>query len=759
MRVGLAMPLAVAALMGAGLGSLSLPGLFDIWALALLFAIWWRHALLVLLVVAMAAGQVLWASQAQLPPGLSGVDLRIEGSIVSLVDEGERARLLFDVDACRPLESPRLSCDRLRRVRLSAYAVEDWQAGERWALSVRLRPPRGFLNPNAFDYGAWLWREGIDATGYVRTEPPSVRLAGPRFSLQRVALAYLDEQPLDESTRRWLAALTLGASERLDSDDWELLNASGTTHLMVISGLHVGLVATFVLLLARAAARLVTPGRWRMAVWPWWVAAGASVAYACLAGLEPPAMRAMIMTLIGLWVASGRHAPGVWQGWWLALALVVASEPLSAWRPGLWLSFVAVALLILIWQRCERPRGVWGWCWALLRTQGLLAPLMAAAVLLAFERLAPVAPLVNLLAVPLVSILMVPLGLLGWLLVGVPPLAQGSWQLFAWLADALVALLSHAASWWPVWEPVYWRVLPLAWMLGIIALLWALPGLARALRMVGTVLLVALVLVIVPPATTSGTVRVRVYDVGQGQLMEFRTATHRLLYDTGPRFRSGFMPLSTLWPSGQTFDRVIVSHADLDHAGGVPSLTEHHVARYLAPVGEDIGVPFSACRAGDGWRWDGVDFRFLWPPRSDLGEWSSNDRSCVLLVEAGEHRMLVTGDVGRDVERRFLRQVPLPLQVLVAGHHGSRSSSGPQMVTALAPRYAIFSTGHDNAFGHPHDEVVRRFRRGQSCLWNTALDGAVTLRLGDAAGMAIAAMRERPGSGVEGFCHEVKLQP
>ncbi len=126
---------------------------------------------------------------------------------------------------------------------------------------------------------------------------------------------------------------------------------------MVISGLHVSLVAGFVLLLGRGAARLMTPGRWRLAVWPWWLAAFGASGYALLAGLEPPALRALTMTLVGLWVASGRHAPGPWQGWWLALALVLLLDPLSAWRPGLWLSFGAVAMLILMWQGRPRPRG------------------------------------------------------------------------------------------------------------------------------------------------------------------------------------------------------------------------------------------------------------------------------------------------------------------------------------------------------------------------------------------------------------------
>jgi competence protein ComEC len=688
---------------------------------------------------------ILLAQGADLPAGLTREDLAVKARVLSKSEEPQLTRLTVAVEECAPLASRRLPCDSLRRLRLSLYSPPEIHVGERWAFTLRLRPPTGFANPGTFDYRAWLWREGIQATGYVRSEPPPQRLEPAGFSLKRRALAHLDDQPLDTRSARWLAALTLGASERLQQADWELLNASGTTHLMVISGLHVGLVAAFALLLARGVARLVSPGSWRLAVWPWWLAGMAASGYAILAGLEPPAMRAMVMTLTGLWIASGRHAPGPWQGWWLALALVLLVDPSSAWRPGLWLSFVAVALLILIWQGRTRPRGWRGWLWALVRTQLLLAPLMAAAVLLAFERMAPAAPLVNLVAVPLVSSLLVPLGLLGWLLVWLPPLSWPCWWLFARLSDLLVGLLELAVAWLPLWLPEPAQVTPLALALGLVALLWALPGLARSMRLSASLLLLLVPLTLAPMAPGEGQLRARVHDVGQGQLVELRTAGYRLLYDTGPRFGSGFMPLDTLWPPGQRFDDVIVSHDDIDHAGGIAALVEkHEVGRFLAPAQATLEIPHGPCVAGDAWRRDGVEFRFLWPPpRADT--LSRNDRSCVLQASVGEQRLLITGDVGREVERAFLLEAGAPVTVLVAGHHGSRTSSGPQLVQWLEPRHVLFSAGRDNPFAHPHDEVVRRFRRGGACLWTTAHDGALTLWLGGARRLRIDSERPLPG--------------
>ena len=755
MRLGMAMPLAVAALLGVAVGYWAPPGLLEAGALVLLWLLGreqWR-ALGLCAVMAFSASQILLAKGAVLSEGLLQADLALEGTIESVEREEQLSRLMVRVTSCAPLDPARLPCADLQRVRLSFYAAPAIAVGEHWAMTVRLRPPAGFANPGTFDYSAWLWREGIQATGYVRSEPGAERLSVPAWSLREQALDYLDAQPLSPLTRRWLAAVTLGAGDRLEQEDWDLLNASGTTHLVVISGLHVGLVATFVLLVLRGIARLIAPGQWRMAVWPWWAAGAAAIGYAWLAGLQPPAMRAMIMTLVGLWVASGRHAPGPWQAWWLALGLVVLMDPLSVWRPGLWLSFIAVLLLILIWQRRPRPQGLLGWSSGLVRTQLLLAPLMAGAVLLAFARLAPSAPLANLVAVPLVSVILVPLGLLGWLLSPIPYLGAFSWQLFGDITTLLVGFLEVTTDWLPLWWPLPELVLPLALLLGLVSLLWALPGLSAALRVGAMFLLVPAMLTLTPSRPGAETLEVNFHDVGQGQLIELRSANYRLLYDTGPRFTSGFMPLGMLWPQGQRFDDVLVSHADLDHAGGVPALGEHDVGRFLAPAGDSIGVPFEPCRRGQEWKRDGVVYRVLWPPQESM-ELSSNDRSCVLEVTVGSERLLITGDVSREVERRLLLEVTLPVTLLVAGHHGSQTSSGPQLVQTLLPQYVLYSAGRRNAYGHPHADVVRRFRHAGSCQWSTALDGAVTFHFVESEGVTLHAARRQPWrrDGVDGTC-------
>ncbi|MGQ7246978.1 DNA internalization-related competence protein ComEC/Rec2 [Halomonas sp. V046] len=721
-----------------------------------------------LLAIALAA---LWVAVTLLDSDgarlATGPDLAVvplSGRVVSLERRQGMDRLTVAVDGClSPLLTAR-DCRTLRKVRLSRYhpGQSAMRVGQRWRLSVRLTPPAGLSNPGTFDYARWLWRSGIRATGWVVDVPPPVLIDDVGPGLRQRALQRLMEEPLPARTKRWLAALTLGAGGALDADDWALLGATGTTHLVVVSGLHVGLVATLALGLARGLSRLLWPRRFRMQSWPWWAAAFAAGAFVWLVGFTPAALRALVMTLVALWVANGRHSPGAWQGLCLAFAIVVMSDPLSLWRPGFWLSFVAVALLIVIW---EGRRGVTSSLQVLWRTQWLLSPLMAGAVLLAFSRLAPAAPLVNLVAVPLVGML-VPLGLLGWALAGLwPALATLVWSLAGYGIEALVGLLGAAERWLPgqILTPQWtW---PLGLGLMLLALVWGLPGVARPLRWALSACLFLGMVGVRHSGPGQGELDVRVWDVGQGLMVEVITARHRLLYDTGPRFRSGFTPLSRLWPPGQDVDVVVVSHADRDHAGGVAALRdEHRVGRWFHPAGEALPVgadaEVSLCQRGTGWRWEGVEFRFLWPPTA-VGagrELASNDRSCVLEIKADGRRLVLPGDAGSRIERYWLGGLKGEVSALVLGHHGSKTSSGEALVAALKPRHAIVSAGDGKRPGHPSPEVVRRLRRHGACLWNTAVDGQLRLRLRRGQDLKVTPARglDRGAGGVGGRCHAVE---
>ncbi|REC96062.1 DNA internalization-related competence protein ComEC/Rec2 [Kushneria indalinina] len=734
--------------LAAGIGALlvRVPQERWLWALALFWllaaALYHRLLLLMAGVLALALYHGLAQWPEPLAEGLARQDVILTGRVVSLERLGGRARFNLEVAGCQgAAELPR--CDHLNNVRLDWYRPPSLETGERWQLTARLKPPRGFLNPGRFDYGAWLMDKGFGATGYVRDADDAVRLhsgSGPALTERWLYL-----RVHDDFTRRWLQALTLGDGGALESSQWTLLRDTGTTHLAVISGLHVGLVSGWVLLLGRLLARLLQPQRWRMVIWPWGLAGLAAVAYAGLSGFAPPAVRAAIMTLIALWTASGRHAPGVWQAWWLALLVVIMTAPLSLLRPGLWLSFGAVAVLILAWRWREKPV----WWYAILRSQALLSLATGAATLLLFGQLASLSLLINLVAIPWVSMVMVPLALLGWLLSPVPGVGQLLWGLFGHTAHYFEDALELVRQWQPQWQPSAEQIWPLSAMAFLVCLVWLLPGLSRVWRCVASVMTMSLCLGgSATPVLRSGELSLVVHDVGQGQLIDIRTASGRWLYDSGPRSRSGFMAITTLWDGPQHFDGVIVSHGDMDHAGGVPVLkTLHEVERWWAPLPDTIEVEgVMPCRAGASWRVDGVSFTFLWPRSTATLPAAENDRSCVLLVETAHHRVLITGDAGQAVEARIVAHYQAPVDVLVAGHHGSHGSSSQRLVDLLEPARVIYSAGYLNAYGHPADSVVRRFRHAGSCQWNTAFDGAITVT---SSALEISVVSQRPVSGVE----------
>lgn len=746
----------MAALSGAAAGvSDEAPNALLFWGVWLLAAVLFRR---IVLIAAAVFSLALYHGAAQLPtplaPGLARQDLAITGRIQSLETSSDRARLRLEIDTCQsPDYMP--SCERLTQVRLNWYQPPALEPGEQWQLTARLRPPHGLKNPGAFDYGAWLLQNGLGATGYVRDSPSPVRLEKAGFHLRRAAERFATTRIDNDQTLRWLRALTLGDGSALNDAQWSLLRDTGTTHLAVISGLHVGMVAAVTLVLFRWLARLCQPRRWRMASWPWVASALAAVAYAALSGFAPPATRAAIMTAVALWVASGRHAPGVWQGGWLAVLLVTLAMPGAIRQSGFWLSFGAVAVLILAWRWREHQ----GPIWTLLRTQWLLTCGVGAATLLFFAHLAPLGFFINLLAVPWVSFLMVPVALLGWVLSPFAPLAELVWGLFGLLSRAFEAALVWFDDLQPDWQPDAERVGAVAAALLLVCLLSLLPGLALRFRWAAALLAAGLVLGgRDTDGPAPGEVRLLIHDVGQGQLVDIQTASSRWLYDTGPRWRGGFMPIDTLWSGPQSFDGVIISHGDQDHAGGVPVLLDHHrVGQWWAPLAESVETPVvQLCRRGTGWQRDGVKFAFLWPVAEEAMSDERNDRSCVLSIQAGDHRVLITGDVGSRVERRLVQADRTPVSLLVAGHHGSHTSSSPALVDALSPERVIYSAGYLNPYGHPADRVVRRFRRAGSCQWSTALDGAVAVSI---RGDKVSLVTERDGGGVEYRCAGLESAP
>jgi len=687
---------------------------------------------------ALAACGFLWALlraalilQGDLPPALEGRDLRLEGVVASL-PEGDGLKTRFRFEPVRAPEAWR----RPGTVRLNWYGeAPDLEPGQRWRLTVRLRRARGFMNPGGFDYERWLFRRGIRATGYVRAYAPN-RLLGeaPGYAVTRLRhrLSGAIEHALGGHPQLGtVKALAIGARDRIREEQWDVLRATGTGHLMAISGLHVGLVAGAAYALARGLWSWCPGAALRLAAPRFAALAGllAAAGYAALAGFSVPTQRALVMVAVVMGAVLLRRNARPSASLAAALALVLILDPFAPLGAGFWLSFAAVALILFGMSGRLGARGVW-WRWG--RVQVLVGLGLLPCTLALFGEHPLVGPLANLVAVPWVSVTAVPAVLAGtavlapWPELGAGLLGLGAGAL-ALLWPYLEMLEGLGAVYRPSGAPSLWAVLA------------ALPGVAWLLmprgtpaRWVGLAWLLPLVLA-APERPGPGVAHLTLLDVGQGLAAVVETRSHVLVYDTGPRYGPTFdagraVVVPFLRRRGiASVDRLVVSHGNTDHAGGLQGVMAGvQVAEVVS--GEALpGLLARSCHPPLRWRWDGVDFRVFAAAVSAQG----NDASCVLHVQGAGGGILVPGDIERAAEAALVRRwgARLKADVLVVPHHGSRTSSTRAFLQAVAPRMALISSGYRNRFEFPHPDVMARYRGHGIALYGTARHGAISLRI------------------------------
>ncbi|MGZ9705931.1 DNA internalization-related competence protein ComEC/Rec2 [Pseudomonas sp. GNP013] len=661
-----------------------------------------------------------WALNDRLPSALDGQTRWLEGRVVGLPQQTSTG-VRFELADSRSRHT-RLP----RRIRVSWHGGPAVHSGERWRLAVTLKRPSGLLNFQGFDHETWLLAQRIGATGTVKDGERLTPARNAWRDTLRQRLMTVDAQGREAG----LAALVLGDGSGLADEDWQVLQDTGTVHLLVISGQHIGLLAGLIYGLIALLARY---GCWP-ATWPWlpWACGLAFVAalgYGLLAGFGVPVQRACVMVgLVLLWRLRFRHL-GAWWPLLLALNGVLVLEPLASLQPGFWLSFGAVAVLILAFGGRLGPWRLWQ---AWTRAQWLIAIGLFPLLLMLDLPISLSAPLANLVAVPWISLVVLPLALLGTTLLAVPLVGEGLLWLAGGALDLLFQGLALLAAHLPAWIPAE---VPLGyWLVSLAGAVIVLLPSGVPFRLLGWPML--LLAVFTPrELVPHGRVDVVQLDVGQGQAIILRTRHHSVLYDAGPRSRAADLGARVVLPSLKklgiaSLDLMLISHADADHAGGAAA-----VARGL-PVkrvvgGETDGLPeflgTQPCISGERWQWDGVSFElWQWPGAVD-----GNPKSCVLQVQANGERLLLTGDIDRAAERALLDS-PLALRTdwLQAPHHGSRSSSSRPFVQQLEPTSVLISRGRGNAFGHPHAQVLERYRAVGSRVYDSAEQGAVRLQLG-----------------------------
>ncbi|MES2025085.1 MAG: DNA internalization-related competence protein ComEC/Rec2 [Pseudomonadota bacterium] len=709
----------------------------------------------------------------KLPKDLEGKDVVIVGTIASLPSYFERGvRFNFEVEKAMPLDGviPVIP-SKLSLSWYSAFnpdemqAVGEVHAGERWQLTVRLRRPHGNANPHGFDYEVWLLEQNIRATGYVRPDQraqlKNERLDSFVYSFNNVV----------ERTRGWLrsriqdalqdkpyagviVALVVGDQRAISQADWNVFNRAGVSHLISISGLHITMISALFAGLIFALWRrsfftsarlpLILPAQKAAAV------AGAltAVIYVLLAGSGVPAQRTLYMlTVVALALWYGRIT-NVSYVLCLALGVVVLLDPWVVLGPGFWLSFGAVAVILYVSVgRAYTPEysGQPRWRIALKNatlTQYAVTIGLVPLTILLFGQASLISPVANAIAIPLISFFVTPLALVGSVL----PSPLSTWCLE--FAHFLVQQLAQLLNWMSAFPMAVWTTpIPSWWMfvLALIGTIWMLAPRGWPARYLGLFAWLPLILN-APTHPRAGEMWVTAFDVGQGMALLVETEKHRFLYDTGPFYSpesdgGNRVILPYLRARGiNKLDGVMISHSDMDHAGGALSIFKETKVGWVSsslPMEHPIvgsAPAHQRCAAGQSWSWDGASFDMLHPTTGsyDSTKWKPNARSCTLKITMGEHAILLPGDIEAVQEAELVEGQPemLRANVLLAPHHGSGTSSTEPFLRAVGPQIALFQVGYRNRYRHPKKEVYERYGAlGISRLRNDEA-GAVTLHFG-----------------------------
>lgn len=674
----------------------------------------------------------------RLPATENGAIHEIAGSIGSLPQYGhDSLRFEFLPDVVSASIPARIRVHWYIRQKQGAEAnIPEVHAGERWRLTLELRTTRRRINFYGGDAERWLFADGIGALGYVQPGN-NLRLAAPGIlNLQHwraSTLKKLEQAGGDVPAFRMLAALAIADRRALRASDRDVFSATGTGHLLAISGLHIGLAALMGFYLGRLALLFCPYGlRLRVAiVLPWCTAWLAALSYSALAGFGVSTQRALIMLSVATLVMLNRRKVHPGLAWMIALVAVLVADPFAPLRAGFWFSFIAVAVLLLLFVPRSGDLPAWR---KMIFAQLGISLAMAPLGMYWFQQASLPGLLANLVAIPVVSFLVVPLILSALIFIWVPgPVATWLLNSAGHVTHWLFLFLEQLSGLQPVWlstTRIPGLTSTVLAMLGafIILLPRGFPG-----RYAGVLLMLPMLL---PVTNTLGPTDAQTdfLDVGQGLAILVGSQDYLLVYDTGPGNGLGDedgwdMVAGTLQPMiaarGQTPDVIVASHADLDHAGGLLQLQKlYPQAQYLANLrNKRSGI--QPCTAPAEWSAGGLKFKVLHP---SVGlPYLGNDSSCVISVHGQGLDLLLSGDVSKRVEQRLVNEGLQKHTILTVPHHGSSTSSSHVLIAAVAPELALISAAANNRFQFPRADVIERYERAQVRVINTADCGGIRI--------------------------------
>ncbi len=685
----------------------------------------------------------------RIPPKWEGQDIILQGQVKGIPKQREDGvRFRLEINKASLKAEPEKQINLRGMVRLGWFRTpEIVNADETWQLVVRMKRPSGFSNPAGFDYEKWLFTERISATGYIRDDKKAginKRLSkAPWWSvdyLRQTIHHKIQTGVEDKASAAILSALVVAIRTDFDDEQWKLLQQTGTSHLVAISGLHIAVVAGFAFLPIMLIWGLFPRLNEKIPLQVAGAIAGVLFAttYAMLAGFTLPTQRALLMVviaLLGLLVRRHYQSSTILA---VVLIAVLLLDPLAGMTVSFWLSFLAVTIILIILKRqIEQPRSK---IMSLIKMQIILSLGMLPLTLFFFGSASLLSPIANLIAIPWVSLLIVPLSLLALVFMPISTVISNGilsisalaikWMFigFALLGDSPLANITVAKI------PSIYLILAFA---GFLFMLLPKGFPARWLGLIA--MLPALLFA--PEKPNQGDFTFTLLDAGQGMASVVQTQNHTLIYDVGTRYSKTYdigklVVAPFLKAKGiTTVDRMILSHNDIDHWGGAEAvLKEINVNEVMS---SDLTIlsrlenqEVMICNKGDLWQWDGVNFEIISPSEEFLNQVKKdNNRSCVLRVSNSNHSLLLTADIEKKTENYLIKKSKgkLASEVISVPHHGSKTSSSLPFLEVVAPKLALIPVGYRNHFGHPKEKVLKRYQKLDIPVLDTVNSGAITI--------------------------------
>jgi competence protein ComEC len=732
----------------------------------------------------------------ELPIDWQQKSINVIGVVASLPEVTERGeRFRFDVekiltkDDTHTLKIPRhISLNFYKDIKsprpenapsqFNFFRPSQFHAGERWQFTVRLKRPHTTYNPHGFDFEAWALAENIRATGSIHSKSGYKKLANfvwrPSYVveiLREKVGNHISQTLANKPYTGVIRALVVGDDSQISAENWNVFLRTGVNHLVSISGLHITMLAGLAFAVTAFFWRRIPSLVMRMPTRKAATIVGLVVAiiYALLAGMSVPTQRTLLMlATFALALLFGKNL-AISRALALAVLVVVIVDPWAVNAPGFWLSFGAVALIAYVTVGRLKPLSSFKTAvhtqWAI--TLGLL-PLL----IIMFGQASIISPIANAFAIPVISLLVVPLSILGSI-IPIDFILQAA----HFILELCMRALNYLAN-LPTWQqaaPPIWALL-----LAMLGVVWLLLPRGFPQRWLGLVLLLPLFFVS-PEKIAEGAMKVTVLDVGQGLAVTIQTKNHVLLYDAGPRYSAqsdagGRIVVPFLRGAGvKKLDGFIVSHDDIDHSGGAASVLTQLPVTWLMSSFEPIEITTKKsirCIAGQTWLWDKVKFEVLYP---DLASYQNtnlkdNNRSCVLKVTSQFGSILLTGDIEKEAENVLLNadisdvigddalqansyaaagdaissraESQLKSDVLIAPHHGSKTSSTREFVQAVGAQHSIFTVGYLNRFKHPKPLIEKRFEESGAYTYRSDYQGALTIDFSRQKNIRINALRQ-----------------